>query len=109
MKSPAPVFVDAFALSEWLLGRLGDDGRVLPRAICAASLRLLDAVTLAVHGRDTPARVEEADERLIALRVQIRLAERTGVFTEAQALHALEIADRVGRQVGGWLRSLGGL
>lgn len=109
MKSPAPVFVDAYALAEWLLGRLGEDGRVLPRAICTAALRLLEAITLALGGRDTEARVEEADERLIALRVQVRLAASTGLLTDAQSLHALEIADRVGRQIGGWLRSLRGV
>lgn len=109
MAGPAPVYVDAFALCEWLFQHLGDDGRVLPRALCSNALRLLEAVTLALQHRDTEGRVAEADERLIALRVHLRLASSAGLFTEPQMLHALEMADRVGRQIGGWLRSMGGV
>jgi hypothetical protein len=36
-----------------------------------------------------------------------RLAASTGCLTEAQAIFALDAADRIGRQLGGWLRSLG--
>lgn len=102
--SPAPIFSDACALCEWLLGRLGDDPRVLSRFLCRDALRLVRAVTLALKGRDRPRRLAEADERLIVLRTELRLAAATDYLTEAQMLHALAIADRIGKQIGGWQR-----
>ena len=104
---PAPIFAAAFALSEWLLGRLGDDERVLAREICRESIALLEEVALALKGRDVGARLDQADERLITLRLKLRLAAATGQLTEAQLLFALESADGIGRQLGGWLRTLG--
>lgn len=105
-KPPAPVFVDTFALCEWILGRLGDDGRVLARSICRTALHLLDQVALALRQADPEALVEDADDRLVSLRVQIRLAASTNVLAEEQGLFALEAADNVGRQLGGWRRAL---
>lgn len=106
-KPPAPLYVDAFALCEWLLGRFGDDPRVLPQALCRSALALLDAVTLALKGRRRDEHVEAADEHLIILRTQLRLAEAAGYLDERQLTHALDRADGIGRQLGGWLRSLG--
>lgn len=109
MSVEAPLFVDAFALCEWLLLRLGSDERVLARALCSTALRLLEELTLALKNRDRDAHVEGADERLITLRVQVRLAGTTGHLNEAQVLHALARADDIGRQLGGWRRKLGPL
>jgi hypothetical protein len=106
MKEPAPLFTDAFQLSTWLLQRLDADPRTLPRAICQRALRLLAMITLALKDRDRLASLGDADESLIVLRVQLRLAGATGLFTEDQLLFALGYADRIGRQLGGWQRSL---
>ena len=105
--SPAPLYTDAFSLCEWLLGRFGEDPRLLPQSLCSNGLALLEAVTLALKGRRREDQIDVADERLISLRTQIRLAAAVGCLTEAQALHALERADVIGRQLGGWMRSLG--
>lgn len=105
-RSPAPLYTDAFALCEWLLGRLGDDPRVLPRILCETALALLEAVLLALKGRDRDERLLAADERVLALRTHLRLAAAAGYLTESQTLFALERADAVGRQIGGWLRAL---
>ncbi len=102
----APLFTDAFALCEWLLGHLDEEPGVLAPALCRNALSLLEAITLALKGQLREERLIEADERLVALRVQLRLAAGTGRLSERQALYALEIADRIGRQVGGWRRAL---
>ena len=49
-ESTAPLFTACFALTDWLLGRLGDDPRVLPKTICRTALALLRAITLALKG-----------------------------------------------------------
>ncbi len=105
-KAPAPVFVDVFKLSEWLLEKFDADQRFLPRTICESITRLLEAVTLALKGRMREERVELADELLISLRIQLRLANTIGYLSEDQLLFALEQADAIGRQIGGWMRSL---
>lgn len=105
----APLFGDAFALCEWLLGRLGDNDKVLARTICRIALGLLADLTLALKGRGREARVEDADEQLITLRVQLRMARATGLLDEQQMLYALETVDNIGRQLGGWRRRLGSL
>lgn len=105
-KGPAPIYVDACALCEWLLSRCNSDPSALATALCQQSLRLATVINLALRGRQREARIEQAQEHLLALRLYLQMAERIGFFTEAQVLHALEIADRVSRQLGGWARSL---
>ena len=106
-RRPAPIYLDALALCEWIQARLGQDARPVARALCRTSLRLLEVIALALQGRDTEARLDEADERLISLRTQLRVAPAAGCLTESQMLYALECCDTVGRQLGGWLRTLG--
>jgi len=102
----APLFADTFALCEWLLGHLDDDAGVLATALCRNALALLEAVTLALKGQMREERLLEADERLVALRVQLRLAGALGRLSDRQLLFALERADGIGRQIGGWRRAL---
>lgn len=110
VRSPeAPLFGDTFALCEWLLGRLDGSDKVLARTICGVALDLLSDVTLALKDRGREARVEDADQQLITLRVQLRLAGATGLLDEKQLLYALEAINTIGRQLGGWRRRLGAL
>lgn len=102
----APVFVDTFRLCNWLLGRLEKHPAPLPRALCSNALRLLEYVALAIKHRDLDTRLEQADERLIVLRLQIRLAEERSYLSQDQTLFALDCADQIGRQIGGWMRKL---
>ncbi len=102
----APLFADTFSLCEWLLRHLDRETSVLARALCDDALRILEAVVLALKGWSRPERIAEADECLIVLRVHLRLAGATGLLAEPQLLFALECADRIGRQLGGWQRSL---
>ncbi len=109
-RSPeAPLFGDTFALCEWLLGRLDGNDKVLAQSICRIALGLLSDMTLALKGRGRQVRVEDADEQLISLRVQLRMARATGLLDEQQMLYALEAVDNIGRQLGGWRRRLGAL
>lgn len=105
---PAPIFTDAFDLGTWLAQRLGPDAHPIALATFEDARRLLLAITLALKGRRRDDNIDEADERLIMLRVGLRLMAAAGLLEEAGLLHALEYADRIGRQLGGWQRSLGG-
>lgn len=102
----APLFTDTFSLCQWLLRHLDRERGVLSRTLCENALALLEVVTLALKNRLREERLEDADERLIVLRMQLRLAGSLGLFEERQMLFALECADRIGRQLGGWQRAL---
>lgn len=102
----APLFVDTSRLCNWLLERLDGHGGVLAQRICATTLNLLERLTLALKGYERAERLALADEDLIRLRLHLRLAGTTGLLNEEQMLFALEQADGIGRQLGGWRRSL---
>jgi hypothetical protein len=107
---PAPLYSDGFALCAWLHGRLGERADELSRTVCRTALALLGYLVLALKapadGGARDAHIADADQSLVLLRVHIQLAESTDAITQDQSLHALEIADRIGRQLGGWRRSL---
>ncbi len=107
MSCRAPLYTDAFELARWLAKHFADDPRPLARRICHTSLDLLEAVTLALGRQQREERVEQADESLAKLRTQLRLAAELGALSDRQLLHALGLADTIGRQLGGWLRSMG--
>jgi hypothetical protein len=102
----APLYLDCFELAEWLLGRFDEQAGELPDSLCRVGLELLDAVTLALKDRDREMRLELADEALIRLRQRLRLANALDRLDEDAMLHALELCDGIGRQIGGWWRSL---
>ncbi len=106
-RPPAPIFVDTFTLSEWILERFDNDTRILAKTICNNTLHLLEAITLALKDRDKADQIDRADERLISLRIQLRLAATRGYLSEDQLLYAIEQMDTIGRQLGGWIRALG--
>ena len=105
MPNRAPIFTDTFALCEWLLQHFDQEQGVLAHTICNTALQLLEEITFALKDRRRDERLDEADERLIALRLHLRLAGAIGLFDEHQVLFALECADRIGRQLGGWQRA----
>ncbi len=107
-KAPAPLYVDATALCQWLLEHFDHADSVLGRELCRQSLVLLDTLCLALKGFKRPERIAAADESLVKLRAKLRLAQQIGLLTQAQMLFALESADLIGRQLGGWARSQAG-
>jgi hypothetical protein len=106
---PAPLYTDAFDLCQWLLGQLGEEPDALARRLCTTAMDLVEALALALKGWDRQLRIEQVDEHLLRLRIELRLAAACGLLAESQLLFALERADGIGRQLGGWIRSLDGL
>lgn len=105
-KDPAPLFTDCYDLSAWILGHFNKDTGYLARTLCARSLALTDAITLALQDRDRKRRLEAADEILVELRLRLRLAGQNQQLDDRQLLFGLQCSDRIGRQIGGWLRRL---
>lgn len=105
-RDPAPLFVDAFRLCEWIVGRLGEDPNPVSEAVCRRALELLETVTLALKRRRTPDQLERADEALIVLRTHLRLAVAVGRLEDRHLEHTTRLTDAIGRQLGGWLRAL---
>ena len=102
----APIFSDCFTLTDWLLDRLDRTSSVLAHTLCRNALTLLDHVLLALKNIDRQHHIDSANQLLIRLRIQLRLAASIDLLSESQSLHALGIANRIGRQLGGWQRSL---
>jgi hypothetical protein len=105
-RRPAPLFTAAWDLCAWVLTRLGGDRSVLPASLCSETLALLDAVVLALKDVDRLENLSQADLCLIRLRMRVRLAAETGLLTERQGLFLLGQCDDIGRQLGGWMKSL---
>jgi len=105
-RRPTPLYRDSFALCDWVLQHFGDAGDALGRGLAETALSLLKAIVLALKAPHPDEYIETADEHLIVLRTWLRLAHTRGQIDEDQLLYALEQADRIGRQIGGWLRAL---
>ena len=107
----APLQRDTLALCGVLIQEL-DKGRshpVLRDRLGRGCLRLLDSVSLALGDFDRAGRLLDADAELRSLRTQILLAYELGMVEEDLFLALAEQCDRIGRQIGGWRRSLGAL
>ena len=102
---PAPLFVDSFNLAQWLHERFHGHAEPLAAETARCGQHLLEALTLALKQRRRDWHMDQADELLIRLRVQLRMAEALGLLDEEQLYFALDRADAIGRQLGGWLRA----
>lgn len=105
---PAPLYRDTLALCGVLLEETeaGTALGPLRRRLAEGAIRLLDEVTLALAGFDRAERLQAADAELCTLRAQLRLAVELELLEDESFLDLAEQADRVGRQVGGWLAKL---
>jgi len=108
MNERAPIFTAAYRLARWTLEVLDESPGTLAPTLCRHALALLETLALALKGWDRDQRLEAADEQLVQLRLELRLAADTGLIEERQMIHALSLADDVGRQLGGWRRALYG-
>ncbi len=102
----APLFRESFIFADWLLQHFGERQQVLAQSLCKRALEFCELITLALKDFDRLSRAQRADEVLILLRLQLRLAAQGQLLSEAQMLHALKSADSLGRQLGGWLKRL---
>lgn len=106
-RDPAPIYVDGYDLCRWTLDKFDRSTGVLEQRLCRDALALLDTLALALKDRRREEMLEQADELLILLRIHLRLAADGDLLDEGQLLYALERADSIGRQLGGWLKGLG--
>lgn len=107
----APVYVAAYDLARAVLqatDRLPRHRRfVLGRRIEEAALDVVDAVYLAlVDPTQRPQRLGQADHALARLRTGLRLAQDLDALGERPAVALGQQLAEVGRQLGGWQRSL---
>jgi hypothetical protein len=106
--SRAPLYTVAFDLAGWLLGHLNNRPDTLSCETCRLVLRLLDCIVLALKDRERLDNLDAADMILLQLRQRLRLAAGQAIFDQRQALYALGLCDDLGRQIGGWLKTLDG-
>ncbi len=103
----APIFTASWDLCTWLLKKArAQPHDMLARELAEEVLRLLDAVTMALKNIDRDNALLDADLILIRLRLRLRLAVETELFNDRQGQFALGQADDIGRQIGGWQKSL---
>ena len=99
----APLYVQAFDATAWLLDRVATWQGPLATPVGDAARELVVAVSLALTftaGRR--AHLRRADEALVELRVLLRLAQVTGALSARQLRHISGQLDDVGRMIGGW-------
>ena len=104
----APLFTRGYTFFSWLLDHMAK-GRTHPflrGEILRTGSTLIGGLTVALQGFDTHERVYEADEALALLRLHLRLAEEKRVLNLDQYVYAMESMDEIGRQLGGWRKSM---
>ncbi len=102
----APLYVRAHDLALWL-GRhaaaTSPPARPVADEVAGLARDLLTALSLALtFPSERKARQRDADAAVVALRVRVRLLADLGGATDAQARHAIEHIDEIGRMLGGW-------
>lgn len=106
-RDPAPLFVDATRLAIEVLQRFDATPGRLADQLCRDVLELQASIAQALRTRGAPDHIDQADERLLLVRLHLRLAHDLGQLPEGGLVHLLEQADGIGRQLGGWRRALG--
>jgi hypothetical protein len=101
----APIFVEAFDFAAWIQRLLGPSPQPLARAIAGHALALVEAVALALKQNSRRERLTQADELLVRLRIELRLAGEIGLLDMRRAQHGLAQLESIGRQLGGWQRA----
>ncbi len=104
----SPLYRDTFALCGVLLEELdhGRDYETLRRNLADGAMRILDDVVLALAGCEREISLRHADAGLRVLRSKLSLALELGVLERRIFLDFAAQADRIGRQIGGWLKKL---
>ncbi len=100
----APLYVEAFDLSRWVIERAGSwEHGPLAEHATAAAVELVSSVSLALT---FPARREHhlsaSDEGVVRLRMVLRLAESLDLISRGGLRDAAERLAKIGRMIGGW-------
>jgi hypothetical protein len=101
------LYVQTFDLVVWLLRHI-DGSLPVGAALHRDAMSLLDHVVLALKGIDRRIHLDEADATNALLRVRLQLALEVAIIDERRLLYLTRELDEIGRQLGGWLRHLGG-
>ena len=105
----APIFTASWDLCTWLLKKTrAQPHDPLAQSLATEALRLLDTITMALKNIDRENALMDADLILIRLCLRLRLAVDTALLNDRQGQYALRQADDIGRQLGGWQKSLYG-
>lgn len=107
-RGPAPILRDATALAGVLLETLGGCPvhPALVDRLCRRALDLHESILLALADEERHQHLLDADAALQGMRGMLRLARDLGVLGADDFVAFAEQADRVGRQLGGWLRQI---
>ncbi|QTD50913.1 four helix bundle protein [Sulfidibacter corallicola] len=81
-------------------------GELVAQKLGQSSAALLEAITLALKGFDRQENVVEADRALALVRLYLRLALEKQMIDDRQYAYGCRQCDSLGRQLGGWLKSL---
>lgn len=104
----APLYRDTQVLCAVLLEAVdaGPSFAPLRQALAGGALRVQAAVVQALAGHERRARVDEADAELAVLHARLALAHYLCVLSDDAFTGLAACAQRIGRQLGGWSRSL---
>jgi hypothetical protein len=108
------VIQDYYDLSVYLMGRIVKFPRSVRYGLgMAIERRLQDLLALLVRAKYSPAGdraglLRDVNVELEVLRFQLRQSAELSALPHGSHRHALGRVQDIGRQVGGWLRSLGG-
>lgn len=104
----APLYEQTLTLAAVLCDALdAEDGHAgLRGEVRGRLLALVDRVALAVAGIERAHNLAAADAALCVLRARLDLARRCELWDAELHLAAAERTEAIGRQLGGWLRSL---
>jgi four helix bundle protein len=105
----SPIFSRTYDLLLWLLpvtARFPRQQRfVLAEAVQRAALGFQESIIEAGQTRQAAA-LQEADTRLAALRVYLRLSHDLRLLSGGQYEHVARMVDEIGRLLGGWKKTI---
>lgn len=116
--SQSPIFVKTYDLLLWLLPATTKFPReqrfVMARQVQMVALRfqeyLIEAATLPKDKRQIKLeRLTQAEVELTKLRFHLRLCRDLKLLEVGQHQHVSQMLDEIGRLLGGWFKSLGGV
>lgn len=101
----APVVTDALAFAEWIVRTTNCRADTLSQRLVAAALELAEHIGFAWKDRDRAQRLMDADDAVLRLRILLRLCPAADTFSHKQMMCGLSQLEKIGRQIGGWMKS----
>ncbi|MBN1485615.1 MAG: diversity-generating retroelement protein Avd [Chloroflexia bacterium] len=109
----SPIFSRTYDLLRWLIPTTIKFPRqqrfVLAEALQRTALRFQERLIEAARGPEPLAALRQADVDLAKLRFYLRLGQDMELLSLGQYEHVARMVEEVGRLLGGWIRSVGGV